>query len=97
MLGKQGSSISEGWILFGQERSYQITPRIGGLCIQVCEFRSLVLTDLNSLVVDDERHNPSLEKLIDLGLYDRWGDMVRSTPEERAMRYSVVCPLMLAD
>ena len=48
-------------------------------------------------MVDDERHNPSLEKLIDLELYDQWGDMVRSTPEERAMRYSAVCTLMLAD
>ena len=55
------------------------------------------LTDLNLFVVDNERHNPSLEKLIDLGLYDLWGDMVRSTPEERAMRYLAVCTSMLAD
>ena len=65
--------------------------------MQVCEFRSLILTDLNSLVVDDERHDLSLEKLLDIGLYDRWGEMPRSTPEERAMRYSVVCTSMLAD
>ena len=97
MLGKQGSTISEGRILFGPEQSFLIVPRIGGLCIHVCEFQSSVLTDLNSFIVDDERHNPSLEKLIDLGLYDQWGDMVRSTPEERAMRYSVVCTSMLAD
>ena len=47
--------------------------------------------------MDDERHDPSLEKLIDFGLYDRWGEMPRSTPEERAMRYSAVCTSMLAD
>ena len=47
--------------------------------------------------MDNERHDPSLERLIDLGLYDQWGDMVRSTPEERAMRYPVVCTSMLAD
>ena len=47
--------------------------------------------------MDNEKHDPSLEKLIDIGLYDRWGDMIRSTPEERAMRYSAVCMLMLAD
>ena len=47
--------------------------------------------------MDDERHDPSLEKLLDIGLYDRWGEMPRSTPEERAMRYSVVCTSMLAD
>ena len=34
--------------------------------------------------MDDERHDPSLEKLLDIGLYDRWGEMPRSTPEERA-------------
>ena len=55
------------------------------------------LIDLNSFVVDDERHDPSLEKLLDIGLYDRWGEMPRSTPEERAMRYSAVCTSMLAD
>ena len=53
--------------------------------------------DSNLFIVDDERHDPSLEKLIDIGLYDRWGDMVRSTPEERAMRYLAVCTSMLAD
>ena len=97
MLGKLGSMISEGRILFGQERSFRITPRIRGRCIQVCEFRSSILIDLNSFVVDDERHDLSLKKLIDIRLYDRWGDMVRSTPEERAMRYSAVCTSMLAD
>ena len=55
------------------------------------------LADLNLFVVDDERHDPSLEKLIDIGLYDQWGEMPRSTPEERAMRYLAVCTLMLAD
>ena len=53
--------------------------------------------DSNLFVVDDERHNPSLEKLLDIGLYDQWGEMPRSTPEERAMRYSAVCTSMLAD
>ena len=53
--------------------------------------------DSNLFIVDDERHDPSLKKLIDIGLYDQWGDMVRSTPEERAMRYSAVCTSMLAD
>ena len=57
----------------------------------------LWLRDSNLFVVDDKRYDPSLHKLIDLGLYDQWGDMVRSTPEERAMRYSAVCTLMLAD
>ena len=47
--------------------------------------------------MDDERHDPSLEKLLDIGLYDQWGEMPRSTPEERAMRYSAVCTSMLAD
>ena len=47
--------------------------------------------------MDDKRYDPSLQKLIDLGLYDRWGEMPRSTPEERAMRYSAVCTSMLAD
>ena len=47
--------------------------------------------------MDDERHDPSLEKLLDIRLYDRWGEMPRSTPEERAMRYSAVCTSMLAD
>ena len=47
--------------------------------------------------MDDERHDPSLEKLLDIGLYDRWGEMPRTTPEERAMRYSAVCTSMLAD
>ena len=47
--------------------------------------------------MDDERHNLSLEKLLDIGLYNRWGEMPRSTPEERAMRYSAVCTSMLAD
>ena len=47
--------------------------------------------------MDDERHDLSLEKLLDIGLYDRWGEMPRSTPEERAMRYSAVCTSMLAD
>ena len=47
--------------------------------------------------MDDERHDPSLEKLLDFRLYDRWGDMPRSMPEERAMRYSAVCTSMLAD
>ena len=47
--------------------------------------------------MDDERHDPSLEKLLDIGLYNRWGEMPRSTPEERAMRYSAVCTSMLAD
>ena len=47
--------------------------------------------------MDDERHDPSLEKLIDFGLYDRWGEMPRSMLEERAMRYSAVCTSMLAD
>ena len=47
--------------------------------------------------MDDERHDPSLEKLIDFGLYDRWGEMPRSMPEERSMRYSAVCTSMLAD
>ena len=56
-----------------------------------------MLTDLNSFVVDDVRHDPSLEKLLDIGLYDRWGEMHRSTPEERAMRYLAVCTSMLAD
>ena len=58
---------------------------------------NLSLRDSNLFVVDDERHDPSLEKLIDIGLYNRWGDMVRSTPEERVMRYSAVCTSMLAD
>ena len=57
----------------------------------------LGLRDSNSFVVDDERHDPSLEKLIDIGLYGQWGEMPRSTPEERAMRYSAVCTSMLAD
>ena len=65
--------------------------------MQVCEFRSSILTDLNLFIVDDERHDLSLEKLLDIGLYDRWGEMPRSTPEERAMRYSAVCTSMLAD
>ena len=39
----------------------------------------------------------SLVKLIDIRLHDQWGDMIRSTPEERAMRYSAVCTSMLAD
>ena len=30
-------------------------------------------------------------------MYNRWGEMPRSTPEERAMRYSAVCTSMLAD
>ena len=47
--------------------------------------------------MDDERYDPSLQKLIDFGLYDRWGEMVRSTPEERAMRCSAVCMSMLTD
>ena len=47
--------------------------------------------------MEDERHNLSLEKLIDIRLYDRWGEMVRSTPEERAMRCSAVCMSMLTD
>ena len=47
--------------------------------------------------MDDERHDLSLEKLLDFRLYDRWGDMPRSTPEERVMRYSAVCTSMLAD
>ena len=47
--------------------------------------------------MDDERHDPSLEKLLDFKLYDRWGDMPRSMPEERSMRYSAVCTSMLAD
>ena len=47
--------------------------------------------------MDDERHDPSLEKLLDIRLYNQWGEMPRSTPEERAMRYSAVCTLMLAD
>ena len=47
--------------------------------------------------MDDERHDPSLEKLLDFRLYDQWGDMPRSMPEERAMRYSAVCTSMLAD
>ena len=97
MLGKLGSMISEGRILFGLERLYQIAPRIEGQCIQVCEFRSSILTDLNSFVVDDERHDLSLKKLIDIRLYNQWGEMPRSTPEERAMRYSVVCTSMLVD
>ena len=58
---------------------------------------NLSLRDSNSFVVDDERHDLSLENLIDIGLYDRWGNMVWSTPEERAMRYLAVCILMLAD
>ena len=53
--------------------------------------------DSNLFVVEDERHDPSLEKLLDIGLYDRWGEMPRSTPEERAMRYLAVCTSMLAD
>ena len=53
--------------------------------------------DSNSFVVDDERHDSSLKKLLDIGLYDQWGEMPRSTPEERAMRYSAVCMSMLAD
>ena len=32
---------------------------------------NLSLGDSNSFVVDDERHDPSLEKLIDIGLYDQ--------------------------
>ena len=32
---------------------------------------NLGLRDSNSFVVDNERHDPSLEKLIDIGLYDR--------------------------
>ena len=47
--------------------------------------------------MDDGQYNPSLQKLIDLGLYDHWGEMPRSTLEERAMRYSTVCTSMLAD
>ena len=47
--------------------------------------------------MDDERYDLSLEKLIDFGLYNRWGEMPRSIPEERAMRYSAVCTSMLAD
>ena len=47
--------------------------------------------------MDHDRYDPSLQKLIDLRLYDRWGETPRSTPEEQAMRYSVVCTLMLAD
>ena len=47
--------------------------------------------------MDNDRYDPSLQKLIDLRLYDQWGEMPRSTPEERAMRYSVVCTSMLAD
>ena len=49
MLGKQGSTTFEGRILFGQEQSFRIAPRIGGRCIQVCEFRSSVTIDLNSV------------------------------------------------
>ena len=45
----------------------------------------------------NDRHNPSLIKLIDLGLYDRSGNMIRSTLEERAMRYPAVSTSMLAD
>ena len=47
--------------------------------------------------MDDRRYDPSLQNLLDLGLYDQWGEMPRSTPEERAMRYSAVCTSMLAD
>ena len=47
--------------------------------------------------MDDRRYDSSLQKLIDLGLYDRWGEMPRSTPEERAMRYLAVCMSMLVD
>ena len=47
--------------------------------------------------MDDERHDPSLEKLLDIRLYDQWGEMPRSSPEERAMRYLAVCMSMLVD
>ena len=89
--------ISEDQILSGLERLYLITPRTEGQCIQVCKFRTSSSRNSNSFIVDDERHNPSLEKLIDIGLYDLWWDMVRSTPEETAMRYSAVCTSILAD
>ena len=47
--------------------------------------------------MDNERYDPSLQKLIDIGLYNQWGEMVRSTLEEWAMKYSVVCTSMLVD
>ena len=47
--------------------------------------------------MNDERHDLSLKKLLDIGLYDQWGEMPRSTPEERAMRYLAVYTSMLAD
>ena len=36
-------------------------------------------------------------ELIDKGLYDRGDNEIRNIPEERAMRYTVVCTLMLLD
>ena len=39
----------------------------------------------------------TLVELIDRGLYDQMDNEIRSIPEERAMRYSVVCTSMLLD
>ena len=36
-------------------------------------------------------------ELINKGLYDRGDNEIRSIPEERAMRYMVVCSSMLLD
>ena len=47
--------------------------------------------------MEDDRYNPSLGKLIDIGLYDWSGEILRNTIEKRVMQYTVVCTLMLAD
>ena len=63
----------------------------------VYEFQTLAKRLRTHFTAEDEQHDPSLEKLIDLGLYDQWGEMLCSTPEEKVMRYSVVCTLLLTD
>ena len=49
------------------------------------------------IVVEDRQADWTLITLIDKGLYDRRVPEIRNIPEERVMRYTVVCMSMLAD
>ena len=53
---------------------------------------------VNSGLVGDPRRDRTLATLIDKGLYDRkMEEQYWNVPEERAMRYAVVCTSMLSD
>ena len=53
---------------------------------------------VNRGLVGDPRRDRTLTALIDKGLYDRkWEEQYWNVPEERSMRYTAVCTLMLSD